>query len=125
MTTNNLIKINGAWIPTPISYGWGMSDLDVSAERTASGILIRERIRSGVRKLTFTWDLIADVEMFYAFMRILDSLPATFEVTYPDAVGEMQTRTMYRSDVSTEMYRYDVATNNGYWKGCKVSFIEV
>mgnify|MGYP001172940516 CR=1 FL=1 len=119
----NFIKVNGVLIPTPASFDWQMSDLDSSAERSASGILIRDRVRSGVRKITFSWASLPDMDAFYEFISTLESLPQEFEMVYPDATGKMITKTMYRADVTAEMYRY--ANSRSYWKDLKTSFIEV
>lgn len=119
----DFIKVNGVYIPTPASFDWQMSDLDASAERSASGFLIRERIRSGVRKITFSWGSLPDMQKFYDFVKTMEELPETFEMQYPDATGELVTKTMYRADVTANMYKY--AGNKSYWKDLKTSFIEV
>jgi hypothetical protein len=119
----DFIKLNGIWVPTPASFDWQMSDLDSSAERSASGYVIRERIRSGVRKTTFNWSSMADMEKFYNFIKILEQLPPEFEMMFPDATGEILTKTMYRADVTANMYKY--ADNKSYWKDLKTSFVEV
>ncbi len=100
-----------------------MSDLDASGERSASGFLIRERIRSGVRKITFSWGSLPDMQSFYNFINTLEQLPEQFEMEYPDATGQLVTKTMYRADVTANMYRY--ANNKSYWKDLKTSFIEI
>ena len=119
----NFIKVNGVYIPTPASFQWQMADLDASAERSASAYLIRERIRSGVRKITFSWSSLPDMNAFYQFISTLEQLPQEFEMEYPDANGQMVTKLMYRADVTAEMYRY--ANNKSYWKDLKTSFIEI
>lgn len=111
------------YIPTPASFDWQMSDLDASAERSASGHLIRERIRSGVRKITFSWGSLPDMQAFYDFISTLENLPAQFEMEYPDANGNLVTKTMYRADVTANMYKY--TNNKSYWKDLKTSFIEI
>lgn len=119
----DMIKINGIWIPTPGSFSWGMSDLDASAERSASGFLIRERIRSGVRKVTFSWSAFPDMQKFYNFIKAMEELPEEFEMQYPDATGELLTKTMYRTDVNAEMQAYK--DGRSHWKDCKTSFVEI
>lgn len=119
----NFIKVNGIYIPTPASFEWQMADLDASADRSASGYLIRERIRNGVRKITFSWASLPDMNAFYQFISTLENLPQEFEMEFPDATGQMVTKQMYRADVTAEMYRY--ANNKSYWKDLKTSFIEI
>ena len=119
----DFIKINGIYVPTPASFDWQMSDLDASAERSASGHLIRERIRSGVRKITFSWNVLKDMQKFYDFISTLESLPAEFEMEYPDANGKLVKKIMYRADVTANMYKY--TDNKGHWKDLKTSFIEI
>ena len=119
---DDYIKINGVYIPTPASFDWQMSDLDVDTERSASGYLIRERIRSGIRKITFNWNAF-DMQKFYDFINILDDLPSEFDVTYPDANGKLVTKTMYRGDVTSNMYMY--RNSQSKWKDLKTSFIEI
>ena len=51
-----LLNINNVDMPKPTSYQVGVQDLD-SAEtvRSESGILHRDRIRAGVRKISVSW----------------------------------------------------------------------
>lgn len=119
----DFIKINGIYVPTPASFDWQMSDLDASSERSISGYLIRDRIRRGVRKITFSWNVLTDMQKFYDFIDMLDNLPAEFEMEYPDANGQLVTKIMYRADVSANMFRF--TDNKGHWKDLKTSFIEI
>jgi hypothetical protein len=119
----DFIKINGIYVPTPASFDWQMSDLDASSERSAAGLLIREPVRRGVRKISFNWNVLKDMQKFYDFINMLDNLPAEFELEYPDANGNLVTKIMYRGDVTANMYKY--ANNKGHWKGLRTSFIEI
>ena len=120
----NFIKVNGVLIPTPASFDWKMSDLESPAtERSASGVLIRDRVRGNVRKIEFSWASLPDMNAFYEFVKVLEGLPQEFEMAYPDATGKMLIKTMYRADVTAEMYRF--ANNKSYWKDLKTKFIEV
>lgn len=119
----DFIKINGLYVPTPASFDWQMADLDASAERSASGRLIRDRVRSGVRKITFSWGILDDMQKFYDFISMLDELPSEFELEFPDANGKLVTKTMYRGDVNASMFRYK--DNKSHWKDLKTSFIEI
>lgn len=47
-----MIKINGTQVPlAPYKFDVGLQDLDASAERTADGSLVRDRVRSNVYKI--------------------------------------------------------------------------
>lgn len=118
----NVIKINGIWVPTPGEFDWQISDLDASAERSAAGFLIRERIRENVHKLTFNWPYVERLR-FYEFIAQMKDLPPNFDLQFPDATGELLTLNMYRADVTANMFAYQ--DEKSHWKNCKTSFIEI
>lgn len=52
----NILTIDGVGLPAPASYKVSLSDLDSSdTGRTETGLLIRERVRGGVAKITAAW----------------------------------------------------------------------
>lgn len=118
----NYIKINGLWIPTPDTYNWKISDLDLEAKRNNAGTVIRRRVRENVNSLDYEWTHV-DQQKFHEFIKIMKQLPPEFDMTFLDGSGEWLTRRMYRADVSAQAYMFDRV--NSYWQNCKTSFVEI
>ena len=52
----DILVIDGVVLPTPNEYKVQLSDLDSSGTgRTEDGILVRERVRGGVAKISVSW----------------------------------------------------------------------
>ena len=52
----DILVIDGVALPTPNEYKVQLSDLDSSGTgRTEDGILVRERVRGGVAKISVSW----------------------------------------------------------------------
>ena len=52
----DILVIDGVVLPTPDEYKVQLSDLDSSGTgRTEDGILVRERVRGGVAKISVSW----------------------------------------------------------------------
>ena len=52
----DILVIDGVVLPTPNEYKVQLSDLDSSGTgRTEDGILVRERVRGGVAKISAGW----------------------------------------------------------------------
>ena len=98
-----LLKIDGFEMPTPSGITVTYQDLDSSdTGRNANGVMIRERIRTGVIKLTISWRVLYAEEM----SRILTAVkPAFFTVRFYDPeTASFRDATMYVGDRESTFY---------------------
>lgn len=94
-----ILTIDGAAMPTPDSYKVQLSDLDSSGTgRTEDGVLVRERVRGGVAKISLQWSALSTPEC----ARVLNATaPDSFQVGY--FFGQMRTAKMYAGDRTAEL----------------------
>ena len=109
-----LIVIDGTPLPTPSEYKVQLSDLDSSGTgRTEDGVLIRERVRGGVAKISLRWDALSTADC----AKVLNATaPDSMQVQY--FFGEMRTAQMYAGDRTADLKAaregqavWDVAVN--------------
>lgn len=110
-----LLNINNVDMPKPTSYQVGVQDLD-SAEtvRSESGILHRDRIRAGVRKISVSWTVkAADISKI---LKAVQNESCTVKFFDPQE-NSIKTATMYAGDrvptLSVQTNEND--TNNTWW----------
>ena len=72
-------KVNGTPIPDPTEFKYQVADLDVSAERTTSGLLIRDRVATK-HNVTLTYTNI-NWTMIETILGLMTS--AKFKFTFP------------------------------------------
>lgn len=114
-----MIKIAGIAVARPTDIKVGRFDLTKS-NRTASGRMTMEVIRTGIRRVDVVWQYIKDDELKQILDLIATNKPF-FPIEYPDAGGQQQ-MTAYSGDIITSMWH----TQHGirYWKEVQISFIE-
>lgn len=97
-------------------------DLDGESTRNAAGILVRDVIRLGVRKMDIAWGALSDEES----RTILNALSSPFfSVNYPDPqTGTQQTKIFYASDRTLPSYSWNNRLNAIKWEGLSVNLIE-
>lgn len=115
---STLCKIDGVAMPDPTAITVALEDLEASAERDATGRLHRERVRQGVRKVSFTYDVLA-AEDYAALLALL--APAFFSLTYPDPTGE---RTIEAYCAKKDGALVSGTLYGGCWRGVKMNCIE-
>ena len=110
-----LLNINNVDMPKPTSYQVGVQDLD-SAEtvRSESGILHRDRIRAGVRKISVSWTVkAADISKI---LKAVQNESCTVKFFDPQE-NSIKTATMYAGDrvptLSVQTNEND--TDNTWW----------
>lgn len=113
------LYIAGVKVARPADIRVGRFDLTKS-NRTASGKMVMEVVRAGVRRVDVTWRYLPDADL----QTILDVLAANkpfFSVRYPDAGGE-QTMTAYVGDINAGLWH----TVGGvrYWSEVTLALIE-
>ncbi len=115
-----MLKIAGADIPAPTDYQVGIMDLDGETARTASGLMVRDRI-AVKRKLELSWKYLTAVEL----SQILKAVSPVFvNVTYDDPeTNELQTGTFYAGDRTAGAIDYSSGKVQG-WKDVKFNLIE-
>ena len=89
-----ILTIDGTALPAPGAYKVQLSDLDSSGTgRTEDGVLVRERVRGGVAKISVSWEALTTAQC-----------AAVLNATAPDSMqvqyffGEMRTARMYAGD---------------------------
>ena len=86
----NILLIDGTPLPVPAAYKVQLSDLD--------GVLVRERVRGGVAKISVSWTALSTAEC-----------AAVLNATAPDSMqvqyffGEMRTAKMYAGDRTADL----------------------
>ena len=76
----DILVIDGVALPTPNEYKVQLSDLDSSGTgRTEDGILVRERVRGGVAKISVSWAALSTADC----ARVLNATaPDSMQVAY-------------------------------------------
>lgn len=113
-----MININGVAIATPKSFEVTILDLDAESDRNMSGDLIRDRI-AVKRKLNCEWGPLSQNECSILLKAVKDVF---FQVTYPDPMDGVVTKTMYVGDRTSPVY--SVINGLVKWNGLKMNFIE-
>ncbi len=115
-----MIRIAGADIPAPTDYQVGIMDLDGETSRTASGLMVRDRV-AVKRKLELAWKYLTPAE----WSQILQAVSPPFVgVTYDDPEsGELKTGTFYAGDRTAGAIDYSGGKVTG-WKDVKFNLIE-
>lgn len=93
------------------------------SNRTASGHMNMELIRTGVRRVDVNWRYLPDPQLL-TLLRALENAQMTgpfFDLRYPDAGGE-KNMLCYVGDIHTGLWH----TFNGvrYWDEVSIAFIE-
>lgn len=98
-----MIKINGVQIPTPSSYRVGIMDISGNAERTASGLMVRDIIATK-RKIELSWNYLSQEDV----SKILNLVSgAFFKVEYIDPQDNtVKTGIFYAGDRTVEALDY-------------------
>ena len=94
-----ILTIDGTALPAPGAYKVQLSDLDRSGTgRTEDGVLVRERVRGGVAKISVSWEALTTAQC-----------AAVLNATAPDSMqvqyffGEMRTARMYAGDRTADL----------------------
>ena len=94
-----ILTIDGTALPAPGAYKVQLSDLDSSGTgRTEDGVLVRERVRGGVAKISVSWEALTTAQC-----------AAVLNATAPDSMqvqyffGEMRTARMYAGDRTADL----------------------
>ena len=113
------IFIAGTQVARPADVKVGRFDLTKS-NRTASGRMVMEVIRAGVRRVDVTWRYLPDAEL-QKILTVLAANKPFFTLSYPDAGGQ-QSMVCYAGDINTTLWH----TVGGvrYWSEVSISFIE-
>ena len=95
----DILTIDGVALPAPNSYKVQLSDLDSEGTgRTEDGVLVRERGRGGVAKISAGWAALSTADC----AKILQATaPDRMQVQY--FFGEMRTAQMYAGDRTADL----------------------
>ena len=92
-----VFKIAGVEVARPAEISVGRFDL-TKADRAASGVMVMEVVRAGIRRVDVTWRYLPDPQL----QQILDLIAANkpfMTVEYPDAGGQQQ-MVAYTGDIT-------------------------
>lgn len=94
-----ILTVDGVALPAPNEYKVVLSDLDSAGTgRTEDGVLVRERVRGGVAKITASWSALSTEDC----ARVLNATAADrLEVAY--FFGETRTASMYAGDRTADL----------------------
>ena len=119
LKTSEIYAINGQAIYEPSAAPVSMEDLEVTAERDANGYLHRERARQGVRKVSFTYEVMTQEEL----SETLKMLTAVyFNLTYLDPEKGIATIECYCSKKDGDLY--SAFYYGGLWRNVKFNCVE-
>jgi len=114
-----LIKIAGVEVARPAEVRVGRFDITKS-ERSASGRMVMEVVRAGIRRVDVTWRMLPDPDL----KRILDLIAANkpfMLVEYPDVGGQAQMMA-YTGDIIYSAWHQRGGVR--YWDEITIPFIE-
>lgn len=110
-----ILNIDGTALPAPSAYKVQLSDLDSSGTgRTEDGILVRERVRGGVAKISAGWAALSTADC----AKVLNATaPDSMTVQY--FFGGVRTAKMYAGDRTADLKAARGLTATGrLWDGC-------
>jgi|LSQX01.2.fsa_nt_gb hypothetical protein len=113
------IRIAGVEVARPAEVRVGRFDLTKS-NRSASGRMVMEVVRAGIRRVDVTWRYLPDPELQTILSVIAANKPFML-VEYPDAGGQQQ-MTAYTGDITYSAWH----TRGGVriWEEVSIPFIE-
>lgn len=114
-----LLAIAGVSVADPAEVKVSRYDI-TKANRTASGRMVMEVVRAGVRRVDVVWRYLPDPDWQHILNLLLAHKPF-FTLSYPDA-GGTQSMVCYCGDINTTLWH----TINGvrYWAEVSIAFIE-
>ena len=94
-----ILNIDGTALPAPSAYKVQLSDLDSSGTgRTEDGVLVRERVRGGVAKISVGWAALSTADC----AKVLNATaPDSMTVQY--FFGGVRTAKMYAGDRTADL----------------------
>jgi len=116
---SEIYQVNGRPLFEPSAASVSMEDLEITAERDANGYLHRERARQGVRKVSFTYEVMTQEELSQT-LRMLE--PVYFTLTYFDPERGVSDVECYCSKKSGDLY--SAIFYNGLWRNVKFNCVE-
>lgn len=114
-----LLSIAGISLPEPTEYKVDREDIDSDkAGRSETGVMIRDRVRQGVYKISCAWKSLNDQEL----ESIINACePATFSMRFFD--GSYRTKQFYAGARQTDLVKRE-GEAEAYWN-LSVNFVEV
>lgn len=113
------IRIAGVEVARPAEVRVGRFDLTKS-NRSASGRMVMEIVRAGIRRVDVTWRMLPDPDLA-SILNLIAANKPFMQVEYPDAGGQ-QTMMAYTGDITYSAWH----TRGGvrYWEEITIPFIE-
>ena len=126
MGENNILAVNGVWLPSPSGLEVTYNVLDKYAKRSMDGKLSR-KIAAKKLKYTLNWPYMPNSADFILLWDTLASLPEYAMFTLPHPDGTMHTFQGYvGAELGVTMYSYwDMGLGcEARWKNLKATVIE-
>ena len=114
-------SINGTRIKRPTDFKIGRYNITKSG-RVANSDMHIEFIAKKI-KLFFSYDVISGVEL-NAILDLIDTTTMFFSVTYYDTKDTDVTKTCYVGEITQELQRRGMISDNAYWKDVVFDFIQ-
>lgn len=116
-----MLRINKVAVRDPYDLSVDLSDIDASAERTADGSVVRDRIATKY-KLNMSWNALTVQEMATLLTAVQDEF---FEAEFIDPkTGSYVVKTMYVGDRSAPIAFVREDDGAIMWKGLTMNFVE-
>lgn len=115
-----MIKVNGVQLPAPSKFEQELQDVDKKSGRNAAAVMMRNRVRAGVRILKLEWSVLSAEEESMILRAVS---PEFVKVEYFDKEDcKYVTRTFYAGPKSSTALTF----KNGkpIWQGLKFNLIE-
>ena len=114
-----MLKIAGVEVARPAEISVGRFDLTKS-NRSASGVMVMEVVRAGIRRVDVTWQYISDSDL-EMILDLIASRKPFVEIEYEDA-GGFKTMVAYTGDIVYKPWH----RRNGVriWREVTIPFIE-
>ena len=115
-----VLRVNGVDMPAPSTMKINIFDVSASADRSASGIAVIDRVGTK-RKLEMTWAHLTPAQLSALLTAVGEKLFFTAE--YPDPqTGGMRSMNCYCGDRATGILRMD--GNSPVWTDVEMNWIE-
>lgn len=121
---NGVVVGNGGQVPPPTKYSTGFEDVDVDTKRTASGVMIRNRVRPNIYVVHASWDKLT-WEQAQTLLTAGDASEFNVTVVDPRTVGGHTTKKVYRSGSIEVSLNNIYSEEEAYWSISDMQFIGI
>lgn len=121
---NGVVVGNGGQVPPPTKYSTGLEDIDVDTKRTASGVMIRNRVRQNIYVVHASWDRLS-WEQAQTLLTAGDASEFNITVLDPRDVSGHKTIKVYRAGSIEVSLNNICSEEEAYWSISDMQFIGI